>query len=92
MKFKTFVVFCPFEGLFCSKVTTFVDYGQEALEKHMAHQTSIEFEELENFLASSSQYDAAEIEAVKNSNGGFPALIELAKKWGWEVESTESEI
>lgn len=91
MKFKSILIYCPHEGLFCKHMTTFVGYNAAQIELDMATRESFEFDQLGDFLTTSSAYNKLEHEVAISSGNGFYALIELAKKWGWTIRIWEGD-
>lgn len=85
MNFKSILIYCPHEGLFCKHVTTFVGYNVAQIKLDMESSETFEFDELADFLTTSSVYSQEEHKEAVNLRKGIPALIELAKKWGWNV-------
>lgn len=91
MKFKSILIYCPYEGLFCKHVTTFVGNDESEIELQMATRETDEFDQLMNVLTISSAYDYVELTIAVTSNKGVHALIELAAKWGWLVKIWEGD-
>ena len=92
MIFKMILIKCPFEGLFCKHVTTFIGDSEFEIEQQMLSHVTTEYDNCRSFLADSSAYNEKEFEDILEAGEGFNALIELAKKWGWEVFVTEGEV
>ena len=91
MKFKSILIYCPYEGLFCRHVTTFVDYDSGRIAAQMDSYLTIEYDNCRGFLAESSTYNEQEFTVILEAGNGFDALIELAEKWGWIVKIWEGD-
>ena len=92
MKFKLILIHCPNEGLFCSYPTTFVGYSESEIECNMRTNTSFECEQVRDWLTTSSAYNEIEFNEALSKGNGFQDLIDLAKKWGWNVSITKGDI
>lgn len=92
MKFKSILIYCPHEGLFCKHVTTFVGHNDNEIELEMSMCETYEFDQLADFLTTSSAYNTVEHHMATTKDKGFDALIELAKKWGWNVNIWEGDV
>ena len=92
MKYKLILIHCPHEGVFCSLATTFVAYNKIQIDLKMASKETFEFDQARNWLTTSSAYNQIEFDEALSSGKGFNALIDLAKKWGWNVSISEGDI
>lgn len=89
MKFRSILIYCPHEGLFCKHVTTFVGHNPGEIEQQMDSYLTTEYDDCRGFLATSSAYNEQEFTDILEAGNGFDALIEVAAKWGWLVKIWE---
>ena len=92
MFIRTFVVSCPFEGLFIKHVATFVGNDAEEVSKMLKNKNTVEFDGLRDFLCDSSEYNSSQMDRTIKTDMGYLALIDLAKKWGWTVTDIQNEV
>ena len=89
---RTFVVSCPFEGLFIKHVATFVGNDVAEVSQMLKNKHTVEFDGLRDFLCDSSEYNNSQMNRALKTDMGYLALIDLAQKWGWTVTDIKSEV
>lgn len=92
MKYKLILIHCPHGGIFRSLATTFVAYNKIQIDINMASKETFEFDQARDWLTTSSAFNQIEFDEALSKGNGFQDLIDLAKKWGWNVSIAEGNI
>lgn len=58
----------------------------------MASKETFEFDQARDWLTTSSAFNQIEFDEALSKGNGFQDLIDLAKKWGWNVSIAEGNI